>query len=299
LKRGRIVAPGISASACLLLAGVASASAPSVPGLPELPSLPQPPAAPAVPAVPALPAVPTAVSPPPASSMTPGASPVAVTDPASRALSIVALPWTAARTATTGSPNRVQGARRRRARAAQRREATFRRRVAGLEGCLYVLRPFEREVIAFRAGLRGSAPHSRAAAARHYRRSPGRIRGIERRSLRSLRSAAARTGCASAAVGRSTDWRLRHFGHVAPGSRLAAHVMGGAGGKASRRGRSVVRGVVQSGTEPRPRKHPPSFMGITSAPRTPVQWTVVIALLVVVASGIGFIAREFHKVLRG
>jgi hypothetical protein len=178
---------------------------PSVPPLPKLPQLPKAPSLPSAPGAPApeTPSLPR-LAPPPALGGGGGAggsapvggtgSPVAGSTGqggSGAATSNRSASAGAGATRSRAASTRQSRARSRRA----RRELRLRRSLRHLEPCLFAVSGFVRRVIVLRAGLGGRRPLSRAGVARRLDTSVGRVRGAERRGLRSMRGAKRSHGC--------------------------------------------------------------------------------------------------------
>ena len=102
--------------------------------------------------------------------------------------------WAAS--SSRGSGAEDSRAQRRAARRQRRaRERAFRRKVRRLSPCFYALSEFESDILAQRAGLRGSRPRSRVYVARKLEISTRRVHRSERRGLRKLRRADASDRC--------------------------------------------------------------------------------------------------------
>jgi hypothetical protein len=94
--------------------------------------------------------------------------------------------------------------------------------VARLRNCLPQLAPHQRQVLALRVGLDGSAPLSATAVARTVGISRAREIQLERRAIRALRTAMRTTNCAASGAG-----TMAGGGAVAGGGGVLAGTSGG------------------------------------------------------------------------
>jgi hypothetical protein len=272
----RATAAGGGTVAVAILAA-ASIGAPSVPAadlptvqVPSTPSLPQTPSVPQAPEVPHLPSAPQAPSAPPLRPSGSLPSPPAAVHPSAPAGAGAAGP-SARRVVVSGFPSagapstgrRSAGglARSRKpARGVTRSRSLrrFRSTVRRLRGCFYAISRFERRVVALRAGIGRTGPLSRRAVARRLDVSTRRVRRLEGRAVRRLRSANRADGCGGAGAG-SGSRRLGPSLATGKAANLLAPgvVLGRAhGSRASKAGRSAVLGASQSsgGKETRQRR---------------------------------------------